>query len=239
MAKNRIALHFVNLSIQNDAIPADWYTEMHNVRGLCFRNGNITAIESNAFNTKAFEYLYYLEFDGLAIKHITSDTFNGLVSLKVLILRNLNLNMFQSDFLMPTKNLAWNDVHRTVNFYSVRSALKRNCSNSLSLSFVSQFNVLNLSKCIEMLYLNEDTQPTSPWIIIKKLKVVITTTLTSSLFSFSLGMKLSFSILHSFRKISRNLKTFLNNFENDAASIYNTHRTRIPMRKSRKIHFID
>lgn len=238
MAKNRITLHFVNLNVQNDVIPVDWYTEMHNVKGICFRNGNITAIESNAFYTKAFNHLYYLEFDGLAIKYITSETFNGLVNLRVLILRNLNLNIFQSDLQIPTKNSAWNDVHQTIELYSVKSVLKRNCSNSLSLSFVSQFSILNLSKCIEMFYLNEDTRPTSPWIIIKKLKVFIITTLTSSIFSFSLGMKLSFSILHSFRKISRKLKRFLNNFEDDAASIY-TQRTRIPIRKSRKIHFID
>lgn len=247
MAKNRITLHFVNLNVENDVLPAHWYKEKHSIKGLCIRNGNITAIESNAFNTKAFKHLYYLEFDGMAIKYFKSGIFNGLVSLRVLILRNLKWNIFQSNLLMPTQNSARNDVNRIVdvNHDLIRSSLMKNCSTSLDSGFECHFNIL--PTCIDILYLNEDNKPTTPWIILKKLKVIVTTLMTSSLFSFSIGMKLSFSILHTCRKISWNFKKFINNLENDAAAMYILNdvvpnRIRSPIwriRKIRKLHLFD
>lgn len=240
MAENRIALHFVNLSVQNDVIPADWYREKHEVNGLCIRNGNIKAIESNAFNSKAFEHLYYIEFDGLAIRHFSNGIFNGLSFLRILILRNFNLNTFKSDLLIPSQNSALEDVHKIyiIRQKSKRSPLERNHPKLLNIHSGSSFNAA--SSGFEVLYLNENIEQINPWIIMKKLKAILTVFLTSFLFSFSVGMKLSFSMLHSFRKISRKFKKFMQNFENDAAAMYvqdeiMPSRLRSPVRKVRKV----
>lgn len=218
MATNRIALHLVNLSVRNDIIPAGWYKERHRLKSLCIRNGNITAIESNAFNTKAFEHLHYLEIDGIAVKCFKSGMFNGLVSLKILILRNLNLNKCQWDFRLPAQNPAWNDINQVNDLYRLQSSMKRNCSYSRNFNHIKQFNIA--TTCFEIFYLNENYQPVSPWTVFKKLKVILTTLLASSLFSFYLGFRLSFSIFNTFRKITRKLKEFRNQFINDAAAKY-------------------
>lgn len=217
MATNRIALHLVKLSARNDAIPAGWYKEKHRVKSLCIRNGNITAIESNAFNARAFRHLYYLEIDGIAIKWLKSGMFNGLVSLRIFILRNLNLNKFQWDFRLPALNPAWNDINQVDDPYRLLSLTKRNCSHSINFN-IKQFNIA--TTCFETFYLNETYRPISPWTVFKKLKVILTTVLASSLFSFYLGFKLSFFILNMLRKIIRKLDGFLNQFINDVATVH-------------------
>lgn len=223
-------------------IPAHWYKEKHNLKSLCIRNGNITSIQENAFNTEAFERLHYLEIDGLAIKLFKSGTFNGLVSLRVLVLRNLHLYTFQSNTLIPAQNSAWSDFHQKVDIYqySARNMVKRNCRSCLSFDFASNLSL----NCIEILYLNDDDRPAAVWIVLKKLKVIMITVIMSSFFSFSLGMKLSFTMMHAIRKFNRDFKNFIKNLENDAVAMFVQHDdisngTSYVAKRARKIHFSD
>lgn len=92
MANYAILLHLV--SACNQTIPTQWHKVKHHLSRLHIRDSDIIAIEPNAFNTDAFKQLYYLEFDSMHIKWFSHGMFNGLISLKVFVLRNLHLYTF-------------------------------------------------------------------------------------------------------------------------------------------------
>lgn len=229
MKKYPIALHFIHLNAQNETIPAYWNENKHNIRSFCIQNSNITTIGINAFNTEAFRRLYYLEFDGIFVKQLKNGMFNGLTSLKVLILRNLNVHTFHFNSFIPNQNSALvlnknTDIYQSLD----RNVQKRNYS---SISF-------------EILYLVDSGTPYSPWIVLKKVPVIITTLSISSILSFSLGLKISFTLMHTFQKIHRNLRNFVQNLENDAVAMYVqndfiTYRTYIPVKRIKKVRFND
>lgn len=221
MKTNPIALHLVNLNVKNEVLPVDWYKVKHNIKRLYIRNGNIASIESNAFNSKAFKRLYYLELDGLAIKHFKRDTFNGLVFLRILILRNLHLYKFQSNSFIPNVNAAWDEkeLKQMLDFnqYSDRN---RNANSKHCECFFDFGIKLNISTCLRALHLNDDSRPIMPWIVLKQLKLAVITVFLSSLFSFYIGFKLAFKIVQMYRKLSRQYDKFIQNLENDAVSIF-------------------
>lgn len=232
MGDHPIALHLVNFAAQNQIIPAYWYNAKHNIKSLYIRDENIRDIQSNAFNTDAFKRLIYLEFDGLkAIKHISAGLFNGLFSLKVFIIRNANLFNFQSSLFIPNQNPAQNTLSR--HFYRHQSVGK----------VFPKWN--QSSTYFETFYLAESYTPSKPWIVLKNIPVIITTALLSSLFSFSLSLKVSFVLLQLSRKINRKAKEFMQNVENEAAAMFvvendiSNYRARVPMRKIQKLRFSD
>lgn len=231
MANYPIALHLVNLAAQNQMIPAYWYESKHNIKTLYICDENIRDIQSNAFNTDAFKHLIHLELDGLAIKQIKSGVFNGLFSLKVFIIRNANLLNFQSNSFIPNQNPAKNTLcQHLYRHQSVGTVLP-------------EWN--QSSTYFETFYLVEYNGPSTPWIVLKNVPVIITIALLSSLFSFSLSLKVSFVLLQLFRKMHKQIKEFIQNVENEAAAMFivendiSIYRTCVPLRKMQKLRFID
>lgn len=229
MANNPIALHLVNLSVQNETIPTYWYQIKHHIKGLYIRDGNIREIQSNAFNTAAFKRLQHLELDGLALKHINSGIFNGLFSLKVLIIRNLNLYTFEPNAFIPNQNPVKNNLNQYFDQHQ---------------SFSSGYSMWNHSSTyFETFYLTDNIGPSTPWIVLKNLPVIITTAFISSIFSFYVSFKISFVLLQVFRTIQRKVKRFIRNVENDAAAMFAVQNDieiyRLPVRKIRKLRFCD
>lgn len=195
MANYATALHLVNVSAPNETIPTQWYKAKHHLSRLCIRNSNISDIESNAFNTDAFKQLYYIEFDGMPIKWFSNGMFNGLVSLKFFVLRNFHFYTFELNPSVSNHNPAQCchgqefQIERFSNFCSIR----HECASS------------NFSTDFEVFYFENDNPSSSPWIILKKVPIVIAITLVSTFFSFSLGITLSFALIRIFRSVSSRL----------------------------------
>lgn len=216
----------MSLIVQNETIPAYWNVNKQNIKILCIRNSKITEIATNAFNTDAFKRLLYLELDGITVNRFRNGMFNGLTSLKVLILRNLKIHTFQFNSFISNQNSAFM-LNKNADIYQSldRNLPKRNYS---SVNF-------------EILYLIDNSAPLTPWIVVKKIPVILITILISSLFSFSLGLKLSFTLMHTFIKIYKYFKKFIQDFENDAAAMFIRNDIIIytTVKKIRKVHFHD
>lgn len=239
MSKYPIALHFVKLTVQNQMIPAEWYNMKHNVKSLCIRGGNIATIQENAFNTKAFKRLYYLEFDRVAITQFKSEMFNGLDSLRLLVLRHLHFYKFQSNSLIPTKNPTSKHFHQFVDLHQQKARYKYSVKNVLNLNCTSCLNFHRTSNCIEIFYLNDDETPISPWIALRQMNLILIT-LIASFFSFFTSIKLSFTILYVVRKIQQKFNNFINNLENEAVAMFIEYDdTTYTIKKLRKVRFSD
>lgn len=68
-------------------------------------NINVYLIDDNAFNSKAFWTLEYLNIFSVPLQMLTEKTFNGLKSLKSLYLHKLHLVNIYSNVLAPMQNL--------------------------------------------------------------------------------------------------------------------------------------
>lgn len=86
-------------------MPNNWYNETRLIRAIRIERSKITTIESGAFATFPFKRMFQLDLIDLPIFELPADAFDGLISLRLLIMTKLYLQRFERNILLPCEKL--------------------------------------------------------------------------------------------------------------------------------------
>lgn len=75
------------------------------IRALRIEKSNIYTIEAGAFATLPFKGMFQLDLIDLPIFELPADAFDGLISLRLLIMTKLYLQRFETNILLPCEKL--------------------------------------------------------------------------------------------------------------------------------------
>lgn len=83
----------------------NWLAAPISIERLEMKDFDVVTIESNAFNSREFEYLQIMELSNAPIQVFKTRALNGLTRLRVLKMNFINVHKFQGDVFASSPNL--------------------------------------------------------------------------------------------------------------------------------------